>query len=106
MRKAPCITADQSQMQEAHTNQPERVCSLSIAGPPEKIKEVIMHTRDEYEENERELLALYRKLSWKNQVRFIGRLSSFVEQEYRTAPAVEPVKSSGKVILFPAVARV
>lgn len=64
-----------------------------------------MHTQDEYEENERELLALYRKLSWKNQVRFIGRLTVFVEQEYRTAPAVEPLKSSGKVIPFPAVAR-
>ena len=65
-----------------------------------------MHTQDEYEENERELLALYRKLSWKNQVRFIGRLSVFLEQEYKAAPVVEPVTASGKVIPFPAVARV
>lgn len=38
MRKAPCINARQSWMQEASANQPERVCSLSIAGPPGNIK--------------------------------------------------------------------
>ena len=38
MRKAPCINADQSQMQEAPANQPERACTHSIAGPPGNIK--------------------------------------------------------------------
>ena len=43
MRKAPCINADQSQMQEAPANQLERACIHSIAGPPGNIKKGVYH---------------------------------------------------------------
>ena len=101
MRKAPCINARQSWMQEAPTDPPGRVCSLSIAGPPGNIKMeeriLHMHTQAEYARNEREMLALYKSLPWKEQVIFIGRLQYAAEQVR--------AEGSGKVIQFPAAAR-
>ena len=43
MRKAPCINARQSWMQEAPTDPPGRVCFPSIAGPLENIKEEFIY---------------------------------------------------------------
>lgn len=40
-----------------------------------------MHSRTEYDRNTQEMLALYQKLSWKDQVLLIGRLSVMVEKE-------------------------
>ena len=106
MRKAPCINADQSQMQEAPTNQLERVCSSSIVGPLGNIKEVLMHSRAEYDRNIQEMLELYQELSWKDQVLLIGRLSVMVEREREkrvAESAVAPSASSGQnIIQFPA----
>ena len=67
-----------------------------------------MRTGAEYRENERELLALYRQLPWKEQVRVIGRLSVTVERALAAMREVEPAVSDhkGKVIPFPAAVRV
>lgn len=51
------------------------------------------HSRIEYEQNEREMLALFRKLNWKDQVVLIGRMEVMTER-------TEPTKQ-GAIIHFP-----
>ena len=48
------------------------------------------HSRTEYEKNERDMLALFRKLDWREQVILIGRMETMTE---RAEPA--------KIIQFP-----
>ena len=48
------------------------------------------HSRTEYEKNERDMLALFRKLDWREQVILIGRMETMTER-------VEPAK----IIQFP-----
>lgn len=50
-------------------------------------------SRIEYEQNEREMLALFRKLDWKDQVILIGRMEVMTER-------TEPTKQ-GTIIHFP-----
>ncbi len=38
------------------------------------------HSRTEYEQNERDMLALFRKLDWREQVILIGRMEVITEQ--------------------------
>lgn len=49
------------------------------------------HSRTEYEENEREMLVLFRKLDWREQVILIGRMETMTERT-----------ESAKIIHFPA----
>lgn len=51
------------------------------------------HSRIEYEQNEREMLALFRKLDWKDQVVLIGRMEVMTERTEPTKP--------GTIIHFP-----
>ena len=62
-----------------------------------------MKTGAEYRKNELELLALYRKLPWEEQVRFIGHLSVIVERALAAKKEAEHVANvhKGKIIPFP-----
>lgn len=55
-----------------------------------------LHSVKEYEQNEQDMLTLFRKLSWREQLMLIGRMEFATEQN---------VCAENKIVLFPCAVR-
>lgn len=63
------------------------------------------HTTAEYQRNQHDMLILYQQLSWKDQVKLIGRLQVMVEKTRSESFCLPEhhLSHAGTVIQFPAL---